>query len=176
MRTVHCSGWGVSAQGCLLGGVCPAGCVCWGVSVQGCVCPGVSGQGGFCPGGCLPQCVLGYTPPCEQNHRRLLKHNLAATTLRTVTIIRVYPRTIFNLFIVCSNGEQPKICHQSCLLEDCDLQESAQDARKFGYPVCQADPCNDCEVTFLRKSFRHPEGTEFTCDKSMIFLFTYDNS
>ena len=29
--------------------------------------------------GCLP-------PPCEQNNRRLSKHNLAATTLRTVKI------------------------------------------------------------------------------------------
>ena len=176
MRTVHCIGWGVFARGCLLGGCLSSGVCLLGVSVQGGCLPGSVWPWRFLPRGCLPQCMLVYTPPCEQNHRRLLKHNLAATTLRTVTIIRVYLRTISNLFIVCSNGEQPKICHQSCLLEDCDLQESAQDAWKFGYPVCQADPCNDCEVTFLRKKFRHPEGTEFTCDKSMIFLFTYDNS
>ena len=44
----------------------------------GCV-PSVAvsvGGGGVCRGGsawegCLPQCMLGYTPPCEQNDRRL---------------------------------------------------------------------------------------------------------
>ena len=43
-----------------------------------------TGGVGVCPGGCLPQCMLGCTPPCEQNDRCLWKHNLAATTLRTV--------------------------------------------------------------------------------------------
>ena len=37
--------------------------------------------------GLSAQCMLGYIPPREQNHRRLRKHSLAATTLRTVTII-----------------------------------------------------------------------------------------
>ena len=56
-------------RGCL-----PRGCV----SAQGvCVCPGgVSAGGGVCPGGvflvgclpggCLPQCMLGYTPPVNR--------------------------------------------------------------------------------------------------------------
>ena len=35
---------------------------------------------GVCPGGCLPH----IPRPCEQNNRHLWKHNLAATTLRTV--------------------------------------------------------------------------------------------
>ena len=63
------------------GGVWPGGCVC-----PGDVCPGRCLTGGSVwPGGCLPQCMLGYTPPhCEQNHRSLWKHNLAATMLRTV--------------------------------------------------------------------------------------------
>ena len=54
-------------------------------------CLGVSAQGGVCPGGCLPRGVSAWGvsaththTPCEQNHRRLWKHNLAATTLRTV--------------------------------------------------------------------------------------------
>ena len=59
--------------GCLSGGVSAQG-VCL---PKGCVCPGVSGQGGVCPGG-LPH------PHCEQNHRPLWKHNLAAAMLRTV--------------------------------------------------------------------------------------------
>ena len=37
---------------------------------------------GGVPGGCLP-----HPRPCEQNHRRLWKRNLAATTLRTVMSI-----------------------------------------------------------------------------------------
>ena len=114
MHTVCCSGqfgggWlprGVSAQE----GVCPGGCVWPGVSSRGGgvwpggVWPGslsrgylsggcrpreVSAHGGL-PGGCLPRgCVSGQgvsaTTPCEQNHRRLWKYNLAVTTLRTVT-------------------------------------------------------------------------------------------
>ena len=45
-----------------------------GWSGQRCVC--------VCPEGCQPGGVC-HTP-CEQNHRRLWKHNLATTTLRTV--------------------------------------------------------------------------------------------
>ena len=54
---------------CLLGGVCPGGCL-----------PGGSAQGEYLPkGGCLAD-----TPLCGQNDRRLWKHYLATTTLRTV--------------------------------------------------------------------------------------------
>ena len=72
MGTIRCSGRrggvstkGVSAQeGVCLGGVCPGG----------------SAQGGSAP------VQAGIHPlPCEQNDRRLWKHNLAATALRTVT-------------------------------------------------------------------------------------------
>ena len=46
---------------------------------MGCLCPGgvcqrgVSARVGMsaCRGGCLPQCMLGYTPLCGQNDRRL---------------------------------------------------------------------------------------------------------
>ena len=73
MRTVRCSGrlLGVSTRG----SVCPRGVSAWGVSAGGCL-PGVSAQGvsaqrGFC-----------QTPPCEQNHRQVLKtlpcHNYVA--------------------------------------------------------------------------------------------------
>ena len=65
MRTVRCSGCG--------------GCI-----------PACTGQGGASQQaldrGCIPTCTgqEGVSPPCEQNHRRLWKHNLASTTLRTV--------------------------------------------------------------------------------------------
>ena len=56
------------------------------------LCPGVSVQGGSLSGGALSKgcCCLGGSPwqrppaPCEQNHRRLWKHYLAATSLRAV--------------------------------------------------------------------------------------------
>ena len=85
---------GVSARG-----VCPGGeGVCPGVSARG-VCPGGEGvcQGvwGVCPEGgstwrvpareCLPRGVSARLPS-EQNHRKVQKHYLAATTLRTVKI------------------------------------------------------------------------------------------
>ena len=78
------------AAGSAQGAVWPVRGVCLGVSTQGdvclpggClpreevfaqgegVCQGVSSQGGFyrgcvCPGGCLPQCMLGYTPPVDR--------------------------------------------------------------------------------------------------------------
>ena len=36
------------------------------------------------PRSCDLWCMLGQRPPCEQNQRRLWKHNLAATSLRAV--------------------------------------------------------------------------------------------
>ena len=60
---------------------------CSGRRAVGCVCPG---EGCVCPGGCLPHphpVNAGiHTPPspCGQNDRRLWKHYLSATTLRTV--------------------------------------------------------------------------------------------
>ena len=82
----------------------PVGCVpSAAVTISGGVCPGVSSQGvsaqdrGVCLGGCLPGGVsakggsawggLQHTHTREQNHRRLWKHKLAATTLRTVNIL-----------------------------------------------------------------------------------------
>ena len=87
MRTVCCSGrWGWLPQ-CMLGYVCPKGGVCpsacWDMSSQGAVCPSacwdMSAEGGVCP-----SALTGIHSPCEQNDRRLWKHNLSATTLRTV--------------------------------------------------------------------------------------------
>ena len=67
--------------------------------------------------------------------------------------------------LVCSNGEQPKICDQSCLRADCDLPESPEDAKFRGFPICQADPCNDCKVTFWRKHpWFNPVGTQMKCN------------
>ena len=116
MRTVRCSGHrgrvcvsqhalgrGVSAQGVSAQGVsaqgrcgvCPRGCLPGGVWPGGCLPMGRGdlARGRVWPGGCLPRgvsarrvCPVGYTPPCKQNDRRLWKHNLATTTLGTVTI------------------------------------------------------------------------------------------
>ena len=63
---------------CLLrGGVCS-----WG---RGCLLRGVSApRGGLLPGGMESQHALRQTPPREQNHTRLWKHNLAPTSLRAV--------------------------------------------------------------------------------------------
>ena len=75
--------------GCLFlgGGVCSLG-----VSAPGGVCScKVSAPGGVCswrgvsaPGGGVSQHALRQIPPCEQNHTRLWKHNLAPTSLRAV--------------------------------------------------------------------------------------------
>ena len=59
------------------------------VSAQGGVWLGGVCRGGL-PGGVCPR--RGCLPPCEQNHRRLWKHNLAATTLRTVMNSWTYKR------------------------------------------------------------------------------------
>ena len=76
------------------------GCLPRGVSTQGGLSRGVSAQGGVCtvggymPRGCLPRDVsaqgVSARPPCEQNHRQVLKHYLAATTLWTLI------KTVFN--------------------------------------------------------------------------------
>ena len=76
----------VSQQALTRGSVYPSmhwagGCVCWGVSAQGGVC-----QGGVCQmvsaWGCLPQCMLGYTPlPVNRmTDRQVYKHYLSATS------------------------------------------------------------------------------------------------
>ena len=65
--------------GLLLGGVCSGG-VCSG----GCLLLGGSALGG------VSQHALRQTPPpCEQNHTRLWKRNLAPTSLRVVMIVRL---------------------------------------------------------------------------------------
>ena len=88
MRTIRCSGHlGVSQHG-LGRGVYPS--MDWAVGVcvsqhalgRGCLPGGVSAQ----VRGCLPHTPWQTPPTCEQNHRCLWKHNLAATTLRTVNI------------------------------------------------------------------------------------------
>ena len=114
MRTVRCSGHrlgGCLPGRCLSGGVYPGG-VCLGMSPQGVSAQGVSAWGclprwGVCPGtwlprgcllegsiaactgqgGCLPQCMLGYTPLWTE----FLTHTCENITfpqlrLRTVTI------------------------------------------------------------------------------------------
>ena len=68
--SMHCAGGRVSARAvCLSSGACLPG----GLSAQG----EVSAQGGCLPGGMA-------APPCEQNDRQVLKHYLAATSLRAV--------------------------------------------------------------------------------------------
>ena len=69
------------------GGVCPGG----GLPRRVCVCPGgylprgVSAWGGFAQGGGVSaQGNQRQTPPPEQNDRHVLKHFLAATSLRAV--------------------------------------------------------------------------------------------
>ena len=57
---------------CLPGGVCPS--ACWDMSAQGGVCPSACWDmsapvyAGIClpKGECLPQCMLGYTPPVNR--------------------------------------------------------------------------------------------------------------
>ena len=77
------------------GGVWPEGdvwpgeggvCLPRGASDQGGMsAQGVSAQGDVCPGGCLPQCMLRYTPPVDRIlNIHFWKHYLSATTLQTV--------------------------------------------------------------------------------------------
>ena len=97
MRTVHCSNRLLGLPG---GGVClPGGCV-WpgrvsghgGCLPRGClprrgVCQGGLARGGVWPGGVWPGgivCVSLCVPVNRMTDRCLLKHYLAATTLRTV--------------------------------------------------------------------------------------------
>ena len=63
-------------------GVCSRGVSALG----GCLLLGVSALGLSAPGVCVSQHALRQTPPCEQNHTRLWKHNLAPTSLRAVKI------------------------------------------------------------------------------------------
>ena len=100
MRPVHCSGGGWGGGGCIPGctgwGVCiractgQVGCVSQHVlsrqcmSGQGSVCLGSVCQGGVSAWGCLSH------TPCEQNHRCLWKHDLAATMLQKV-IMKIMP-------------------------------------------------------------------------------------
>ena len=106
MRTVRCSSRlpggggclpGVSAWGGLPsgvsagggGGVCQGG---WVVSARGewgGVCPGGVSQHALGRGGCLPQCMLAYTPlSLDRNlDTRLWKHYLSATQLHFITFI-----------------------------------------------------------------------------------------
>ena len=51
--------------------------------------PGGSSPGGVCSwGGGIPACTEA-DPPCEQNHTRLWKHNLAQTSLRAVIKLKL---------------------------------------------------------------------------------------
>ena len=82
MRTVRCSGrrvGGGEAGGCL-----PAGGVCLG--------EGVSAQGRGCLGGVWSSACWDTHPLCEQNDRRLWKHNLSATMLLTVKVNKLTMR------------------------------------------------------------------------------------
>ena len=95
MRTVCCSGcrWRGGIPACTgqggaypsmhwTGGYLPREGVCPGVSAQGsCLPRGVSAQGCLPRrGGCLPRCMLGYTPTDRILDTRLQKHYLSATS------------------------------------------------------------------------------------------------
>ena len=94
MCTVHCSSrmqGGPARKGVCPGGVCTGRVSAWGLSAQESVCLGVSAwgasvQGRVCRGRCLPD----THPPCGQNDRQVLKHYLAANSLRTVRTITKY--------------------------------------------------------------------------------------
>ena len=75
--------WQRTRQQILLQQECiPVGCVpSAAVAVGG-------GSASVYPGGVSAQVHAGIRPPCEQNDRRLWKHNLAATTLWTVIMKR----------------------------------------------------------------------------------------
>ena len=111
MHIIHCSDYWGSAQGVSAGGCLPRGCLSRGLSAWGCMPRGVSpgryqtrvSRGGVCPMGgggvCLPRgvsaCTEADTTPCRQHDRQVLKHYLAATSLRTVNICI---REIFQFF------------------------------------------------------------------------------
>ena len=72
----------ISQHALCWGGVCSWGLLRGEVSApRGCLLLGVSA-----PRGVVSQHVLRQTPPCEQNHTHLWKHNLALTSLRAVKI------------------------------------------------------------------------------------------
>ena len=111
-RRVFASG-GVVQRGCLPGEHLPRGSVCPRVSGQGVSSQGVSAQQGLSTrGGCLPKgCVLrgclprgmsAKHPHCEQNHKQVVKHYLAAFMLRMVkqewdNLISIIPNSILIL-------------------------------------------------------------------------------
>ena len=126
MCTVHYSGhlMGGSAQkGVCLGGVVqwgylpgehlPIGSVCPRVSGQGVSSQGVSAQQGLSTRGrclpkgcvlrgCLPRGMSAKHPHCEQNHKQVVKHYLAAFMLRMVkqewdNLISIIPNSILIL-------------------------------------------------------------------------------
>ena len=90
MRTVRCSGHRGG------GGWCIPACTGQGVCIPACtghggVYPSMHWAGGVCLGECLLGGCLPHTPPpCGLNDRRLWKHYLAATTLRTVKMKAMY--------------------------------------------------------------------------------------
>ena len=106
MCTIWCSGCrdggvcqGVSAQGGVcLGSVCPGGCLPGGVSAQGvCLPRGLSARRVCAP------VHAGIHPPHKQNDKRLWKHYLSVTTLRTVIIflscLKKAPKHLSHIFI-----------------------------------------------------------------------------
>ena len=109
MRTVH------SSSRLLGGGVSE-----WGVSAQGGVC-----QGGCLPRGCLPRgwcipaCTEADTPMDRILDTHLWKYFLAATSLRTVTIMTIHTwRTACPISCYKVNGILP--CHM--LVHQCSHQ------------------------------------------------------
>ena len=69
-------------------GVCPGGCLSRECLLRGrCLPGGVSLPGGVC-----------LSSPCGQNDRHMKKHDLAATTLHTVKILRVECLTANKIF------------------------------------------------------------------------------
>ena len=82
MRTVRCSG----RRGCASQHALGRGCVSQHALGMGVCIPACTGQGVSAWGECLPH----TPPPCGLNDRRLWKHYLAATTLRTVKMKAMY--------------------------------------------------------------------------------------
>ncbi len=92
------------------------------------------------------------------------------STLNIFACVIARSPELHHVVAVCANGEEPKICHGECLRAQCDAHEAPGDFMRRGFTSCQADPCNNCKVSFVRKHpFFNPEGTPLDCKGTNMF-------